>query len=82
MRQEKKEGVGHVNADKFKGKVVEKGMSIESLAEMMNLDRSTIYRKINNNGDSFTVKELRKIVSILNLSMDDVRSIFFENTVA
>ena len=36
-----------MNANKLKGKLVEKGKSVEWMAEVLNCDRSTAYRKLN-----------------------------------
>lgn len=71
-----------MNVNKFRGKIVERGLNVESLAIKMGIDKATVYRKINNNGDTFTVKETRQIVSILELTTEEIMSIFFNNTVA
>ena len=56
-----------VNINKLKGKIVENGLTIEKLADNIGIDRSTLYRKINNNGETFTIKEA---VTKLKLSRD------------
>jgi len=71
-----------MNINKLKGKIVEKGMNISQLAEKMRIDRSTLYRKLNNNGDTLTIKEANAIVEILGLDDKEATSIFFEQTVA
>ncbi len=77
----KKRG-GKMNVNKLRGKIVENGFDIRSLSKKMGLDRSTFYRKLNNNGDTFTVKEINQMVSLLNLSANDAISIFFKQLVA
>lgn len=71
-----------MNMNKLRGKVVEKGLSIDKLSDEIGIDRSSVYRKINNNGETFTVREVRKIVSVLNLTPEEISLIFFNDTVA
>ena len=71
-----------VNINKLKGKIVEKGLNVSKLAKLINVDTSTLYRKINNNGDTLTIKEADSIVKILNLSLDEANAIFFSQFVA
>lgn len=71
-----------MNVNKLRGKIVEKGMSIESVANNIGVDRSTLYRKINSNGDTLTVSEANLICKILELSEREAMSIFFTNYVA
>ena len=65
-----------VNVNKLKGKIVENGLTIGILAEKMGIDRSTLYRKINNNGEMFTIREANLICSILNLDAHEATAIF------
>jgi len=71
-----------VNINKLKGKVIENGLTIEKLADKINIDRSTLYRKINHNGETFTIKEANLIAKTLKLTADDVNAIFFNQIVA
>lgn len=71
-----------VNINKLRGKVVELGFSIESLAELVNVDRSTMYRKLSGKGDGFTIKEVDAICKALKLSKEDALAIFFTQYVA
>lgn len=71
-----------VNINKLKGKIVERGMNVETLANIVGMDRATLYRKINANGESFTIKEADSISKALNLTYEEVNSIFFSQYVA
>lgn len=71
-----------VNVNKLKGKIVECGTNIEELAAKIGMDRSTMYRKINSNGENFSIKEADLIVKSLGLSKDDAVAIFFNQFVA
>jgi DNA-binding phage protein len=71
-----------VNINKFKGKVVERGLNITKLAKKVGMDRSTFYRKMQNDGETFTVREVNSIVNVLGLSAEEALEIFFTNSVA
>ena len=70
------------NMNKLRGKLVENEISVEELADKIGVTRSTIYRKISTNGDSFTVGEANKIVDILHLTAEEAVAIFFAHEVA
>ena len=71
-----------VNINKLKGKIVECGMTIPELAQLIGIDKATLYRKMGANGDNFTIKEANLISQKLNLSIDEVNAIFFNQIVA
>lgn len=77
-----KRGVNMININKLKGKIVERGMNISILANEIGIDRSTLYRKIKNNGDDISIKEANLIVKVLNLTIDEANAIFFNQIVA
>ena len=70
-----------VNINKLKGKIIEKGYNVTTLAKEMGMDKGTFYRKLNNDGD-FSIKEADKIIDILCLDLDEIRAIFFSQVVA
>lgn len=80
--QHKKGGGKMVNINKLKGKIVENGLSVEKLAEKISIDRSTLYRKMSNNGETFTIKEANLICKVLELSGQEATEIFFNQSVA
>ena len=71
-----------VNVNKLKGKIVENGMSVQELAELVNIDKATFYRKLNANGETFLIRDADAISKALNLTMDEVNAIFFSQYVA
>ena len=64
-----------MNINKLKGKVVEQGMNIEQLADAIGVDRSSLYRKLNN-PEKITVGEAVKIKAVLSISNKDAYEIF------
>lgn len=71
-----------VNVHKLKGKMVEKQISAGELAHKLEIDRSTFYRKLSQNGESFTIREANLICRILDLSCEEATAIFFNHYVA
>jgi predicted DNA-binding transcriptional regulator AlpA len=61
--------------NKIRARIIELGMSIPQIASSLGMNRSTMYRKLKDPG-RFTVAELRKLVSVLQWSGQEVRDIF------
>ena len=71
-----------VNIRKLRAKLVEKDISVIELASIIGIDKSTVYRKLYNSGESFTVSDVEKIAKALSLTCEDINDIFFANVVA
>ena len=65
-----------MNINKLKAKIVEKRMNVETLAELIGVDRSSLYRKLNN-FEKITIGEANKIKSALELTDEEANNIFF-----
>lgn len=63
------------NMQKLKGKIVERNFTRERLAEQANIGFSTLNKKINT-GKGWTIEEVGKLVSMLDLSSDEAVEIF------
>lgn len=72
----------YVNVNKLKGKIIENGETVETLAEKIGVDRATLYRKMSNNGKTMLIKDANNIVAALKLTTDEAIAIFFSHTVA
>ena len=68
------------NVDKLKGAIKEKRLTPEKVAE--SIDKSTMYRKLSNGGEDFTIKQADAITQILGLTGDEAQAIFFSQFVA
>lgn len=64
----------------LKAKLAQKEMNVETLATLIDRDKGTIYRKLNNG--IFTTEEVERIKEVLMLSDEDVVSIFFASPVS
>lgn len=65
-----------MDVNKLKGKIVEKGMNVETVAERIGVDRSSLYRKLNN-FEKITIGEANRLKDVLELSDEDANTIFF-----
>lgn len=68
-----------VNIKKLKGKMVENGVGMTELSEIMNVNRSTMYRKLGGHGENITCKDADIIAQALNLSSKEALEIFLAN---
>jgi predicted transcriptional regulator len=65
-----------VNVLRLKAKIIEKGMNVEGLAKSIGIDRSSLYRKLNN-FEKFTIGEANQIKEILEMTNEEASNIFF-----
>lgn len=70
------------NMKKLKLKLKAKGLSVEDVSKKMGINRATFYRKIKNDGETFTVGDIDKISRILGLQVAEINEIFFAQNVA
>jgi len=64
-----------MNVSKLKGKIVERQMNVEKLAESIGIDRSSMYRKLNN-FEKITIGEAARIKVALGMTDVEAFDIF------
>lgn len=64
-----------MNANRLKSKIIEKGLNVAKTAELLNMNKSTLYRKING-FEKFTVADAVQLKEILSLSNSEATEIF------
>ena len=64
-----------MNLNKLKGKIVENELNIEKLADIIGIDRSSLYRKLNN-AEKITIGVAAKMKEALSLSETEAYDIF------
>ncbi len=62
-------------ANKLKGKICEKGLTIATISQKIGMNATTFYRKLSKK--SFSLMEVEKITTELKLTSDEARDIFF-----
>mgnify|MGYP000982287701 FL=1 len=70
------------NINKLKGKIVEKGINVSDLAKVLGINKSTLYRKLKNNGENISIREAVGMINELDLSVEEANEIFFNQFVA
>lgn len=65
-----------IDTSALKMKMSSRGVTVSDLAKILNIDESTYYRRMSNDGDTFTVGEVQKIVETLRMSKRDATAIF------
>lgn len=70
-----------MNRDLLKAELAKRNMSVDELASLVGMNKSTIYRVMN--GDTWcSVKTAAKIINALKLKPKTAMQIFFEDEVA
>lgn len=62
--------------NKLKAKIVEKGFTLEQIAQKLGINPATIYRKMAMESD-FTRNEIALLKESLDLTIEDINTIFF-----
>lgn len=65
--------------NKLRGKIVEAGKTQEAVADLVGVDRSTFYRKVKSDGETFTVGEVHKLVTAIGLTQQEAVEIFLNH---
>lgn len=65
-----------LNINKLNGKIVEKGMTKETLASAIGVDRSTFFRRLKN--DKLLLSDVHKISKALELTTEEAMNIFMQ----
>jgi len=65
-----------MNTARLREKVEKSGLTVEELAASVGINPSTYYRKMNTNGENFTVAQAKKMAAILGLTNEEASEIF------
>lgn len=72
-----------IDTKEIKAQLKREGMTQAELARNVNMDPSTLNRKINNaEGEKLTVKEATRIAEVLKIPRDMLTNIFFASKLA
>lgn len=64
------------NKNKLKSKIIECGYSMEQIAQILEINPATLYRKFAQETE-FTRKEIVRLKEALNLTLQEIDNIFF-----
>lgn len=65
-----------MNIKMLKQAMIEKELNVETLASLIDINRSSLYRKLNNS-DKITIGEAVKMREVLGLTAEEATAIFF-----
>ncbi len=65
-----------MNGNKLKAKIIERGLTVTEFASRINMDRSSLYRKLSNS-QRLTIGEVERIKDVLKLTNEEASAIFF-----
>lgn len=65
-----------MNGNKLKAKIIERGLNVEGFASLIGMDRSSLYRKLNNS-QKITIEEAVRIKETLEMTNEEASAIFF-----
>ena len=68
-----------VNVNKLRGKIVECGMNVGTLAKKTGMSKETLYRRISKGGIDFTINEADRIAKALSLTETEFNEIFLHS---
>ncbi len=70
-----------MNIEDLKAEIARNNLSVPKLAKLIRLDKKTLYTRLNGKTD-FKQEEIANIAKILNLSSEQIVSIFFADLVS
>jgi plasmid maintenance system antidote protein VapI len=70
-----REGVTQMKLNKLKAKIIERGLNVEGLADKVGMERSTLYRKLNN-FEKITIGEAIRMKDALGMTESEATDIF------
>lgn len=70
-----------MNRNLLEAKLKEKGTNVSEISMYLSIDKATFYRKISGVSDFYT-NEIKEIMKFLNLTIEEMEKIFFDDFVA
>lgn len=67
-----------IDVAELKRMVVMKNTTLDAVADVLKIDRSTLYRKLRGDARGITVREAQMISAYLDLSVDEMLNIFWK----
>ena len=71
-----------VNTERLKTAMRDRHVTVEQASEHIGVNPATFYRRINRNGEKFTVEEVGKLANLLGMDANAMQDIFFDKQLA
>lgn len=65
-----------IDEKKLREKITERGLTLSEFSQYLGINPATLYRKLGNEGETFTVGQMHKSAEILSLSKSECVDIF------
>lgn len=65
-----------VDVDRIKTRMSELGLTVKEVVSALDIDESTYYRKMANNGMTFSIEQVQRMRELLHLSRQEASEIF------
>lgn len=62
--------------ERIKHRIHDLGLTVADVASELNINESTYYRKMGDNGDSFSIGQVQQMAKLLKLTKQEAREIF------
>lgn len=67
-----------MRVDMLRQKIKDSGKTSDEIAAEIGINRSTYFRKMAENGEKFSIQEVRRLVKALGISYEDAIRIFLQ----
>ena len=67
-----------MQVDMLRQKIKDSGKTSDEIAAEIGVNRSTYFRKMAENGEKFSIREMRRLVKTLGISYEDAIRIFLQ----
>ena len=67
-----------INVQLLQKVIKDHGMTVSDLSNLIGIDPSTFYRKLNSSGVKFTIGQMHSMVNVLSLTNEEASDIFFD----
>lgn len=71
-----------MNVEEYRKFMNDNRITVKEMASVIDMDESTWYRKIQKNGDNFTIKEMNTMIDAFKIPLDIAANIFFNEELA
>lgn len=65
-----------IDVERIKTRMSELGLTVKDVVASLGIDESTYYRKMANDGKTFSVEQVQKLSVLLNLTKQEASEIF------
>lgn len=65
-----------IAVERVKRRMCDMGLTVKVVASELDIDESTYYRKMSNDGNAFSIGQVQRLAELLKLTKQEAREIF------